>query len=140
MNKSDIIPSVEVKTDYNSWHGNSSEELPYQQPCNSFLPESKNSMWRTQTHTHTYVSRAMAIMFKYLCASRRKRGSGTDACKPRSQPLKYSPEANALSQPNSTIPAHLEARFSGDCSGNRLFRAYGSRRALSLAGWAGLSL
>ena len=53
MNKSDIIPSVEVKTDYNSWHSNSSEELPYQQPCNSFLPESKNSMWRTQTHTHT---------------------------------------------------------------------------------------
>ena len=33
----------------------------------------------------------------------------------RSQSLKYGPEANALSQPHSIKPAHLESRFSGDC-------------------------
>ena len=33
----------------------------------------------------------------------------------RRQSLKYGPEANALSQPHSIKPAHLESRFSGDC-------------------------
>ena len=37
-----------------------------------------------------------------------------------SQPFKYVPEANALSQPHSIKPARLETRFSGHCSGNRL--------------------
>jgi len=43
------------------------------------------------------------------------------------------PEANALSQPHSIKPAHLETRFSSDCSGNKLFKAYESRRVLLLA-------
>ena len=45
---------------------------------------------------------------------------------------KYGPEANVLSQRHKTS-ARLEMRFSGDCSGNKLFRAYGSHCSLSLA-------
>jgi hypothetical protein len=38
-----------------------------------------------------------------------------------------------MSWANPTKPARLEIRFSGDCSGNKLFRAYGSHCSLSLA-------
>ena len=67
----------------------------------------------TSTHTHTHVSRAMSIMFKYLVRLQRvvlcllwdllrsHKRSGTDALKPRSRPFKYGPEPNALSQPHS---------------------------------------
>ena len=43
-----------------------------------------------------------------------------------------------IPNPHSTKPTHLETRFSGDCSGNRLFRAYGSGRAVVAReiGWA----
>ena len=66
-----------------------------------------------QAHTHTHVSRAMSIMFKYLVRLQRvvlcllwdllrsHKRSGTDALKPRSRPFKYGPEPNALSQPHS---------------------------------------